>query len=100
MIHAYPKRRVSMVRRVLDVLAAVIVMIALVLVGILIWFIASYWVAYNAANSRYDATDVRPLRSIVARALPIGSTVDRARHGAVAGDRDPDRGAWLRAIET
>jgi hypothetical protein len=71
--------KTSMVRHLLVVLVVLVGAFVALIVGIIVWFLVSYSLTSNAAYSRYDAADVRPLRRIIAHMLPSGSTVAQAQ---------------------
>jgi len=78
MLHTQATRKTWMARRILVVLAAVVSALVALIVGVIVWVLISYWLTYNAAYSRYEVADMRPLRRLIMHALPIGSTITRA----------------------
>jgi len=75
----HARRRVGTIHGVRRVVAASIGVLGVGLAGLAVWAVASYGVLFQAAHDRYQAADVRPLRHLIATALPVGATVGQAR---------------------
>ena len=77
--------RTGLVERVLTVYAVLGYAFIALVFGAIVLLVVAYSVASNLAYSHYDAVDIGPLRGLIGRALPLGSSVAQAQ--AMFGER-------------